>query len=81
MQDGLLRIVKASKSIVATTGQSCSRNITIMNKNKAKGTRAETNLVKYLESVGLEAFRQALHGSLDQGDVLLRMYDGNICTE
>ena len=52
-----------------------------MNKSKAKGTRAETNLVKYLESAGLEAFRQALHGSLDQGDVLLRMYDGNICTE
>lgn len=52
-----------------------------MNKSKAKGTRAESNLVKYLESAGLEAFRQALHGSSDQGDVLLRIHDGNICTE
>ena len=80
MQDGLLITVQVLKSIVATIGRSCLRSI-IMNKSKAKGTRAETNLVKYLESAGLEAFRQALHGSLDQGDVLLRMYDGNICTE
>ena len=51
------------------------------NKNKAKGTRAESNLVKYLINAKLEAMRQALHGNTDHGDVLVRLYDKEVCTE
>lgn len=51
------------------------------NKSKAKGTRAESNLVKYLNGAGLDSMRQALHGSADQGDVLLRIIDKDIVTE
>lgn len=51
------------------------------NKNKAKGTRAESNLVKYLTNAKLEAMRQALHGNTDHGDVLVRLYDGEVCVE
>ena len=39
------------------------------NRNKAKGTRAETKLVKYLLENGCVARRQALAGSDDQGDL------------
>lgn len=39
------------------------------NKSKAKGTRAETKVVRYLGSFGIEAQRRALTGSLDTGDV------------
>ena len=41
------------------------------NKSKAKGTRAETNVVRFLESYGLGAKRKALTGSKDEGDVEL----------
>lgn len=41
------------------------------NKNKAKGTRAETKVVKFLESYGFKARRKALTGSKDEGDVEL----------
>lgn len=41
------------------------------NKSKAKGTRAETKVVKYLESLGFKARRKALEGSNDKGDVEL----------
>lgn len=46
-----------------------------MSKAKAKGTRAETNVVRYLESFGIKARRKALAGSNDQGDI--EMYDAS----
>ena len=39
------------------------------NKNKAKGTRAETSVVKFLASEGIQAKRKALTGSKDCGDI------------
>lgn len=39
------------------------------NPSKQKGTRAETKVVRYLESSGFAARRQALAGSEDQGDI------------
>lgn len=39
------------------------------NKAKAKGTRAETKVVRYLEKHGFTARRQALAGSDDHGDI------------
>lgn len=39
------------------------------NPSKAKGTRAETKVVRYLEAHGFTARRQALAGSDDQGDI------------
>lgn len=39
------------------------------NKSKQKGTKAETNVVKFLEGNGIKAERKALHGSNDLGDV------------
>ena len=41
------------------------------NKNKAKGTRAESRVVKYLDSQGVLAKRKALSGSKDEGDIEL----------
>ena len=41
------------------------------NKSKQKGTRAETKVVRFLESQGLPAKRKALSGSQDQGDIEL----------
>ena len=41
------------------------------NKSKAKGTRAETAVVKFLEEHGIKAARQPLAGSNDIGDVRL----------
>lgn len=41
------------------------------NKNKAKGTKAETKVVKYLNENGIEASRKALTGSKDEGDIQL----------
>lgn len=46
------------------------------NKNKAKGTRAESRVVKELQANGIEAERRALHGNKDEGDVLVTMPDG-----
>lgn len=40
-------------------------------KSKAKGTRAETAVVKFLEGYGIEAARRALSGSVDHGDILV----------
>lgn len=41
------------------------------NPNKQKGTRAETQVVEYLRAHGYPlAERRALHGALDQGDVI-----------
>lgn len=40
------------------------------NKNKAKGTAAETRVVKFINSYeGLSAERLALHGAKDEGDI------------
>ena len=39
------------------------------NPSKQKGTRAETKVVRYLESCGFVARRQALAGSNDPGDI------------
>ena len=39
------------------------------NPSKQKGTRAETRVVRYLESCGFTARRQALAGSDDHGDI------------
>lgn len=39
------------------------------NASKAKGTRAETAVVRYLNDKGIQAERRALHGNADQGDV------------
>lgn len=39
------------------------------NRSKAKGTRAETNLRKLLETNGFTARRQALSGAEDMGDL------------
>lgn len=43
------------------------------NKSKAKGTRAETKVVKFLEDYGIKARRKALAGNKDEGDV--EIYD------
>lgn len=39
------------------------------NPSKAKGTRAETKVVKYLEYCGWKAKRKPLTGSKDEGDI------------
>lgn len=39
------------------------------NPSKAKGTAAETRIVKYLKSFGIKAERKALSGSNDKGDI------------
>lgn len=49
------------------------------NPNKAKGTRAETRVVKFLESYGIKARRKALSGSKDEGDI--EIPDWDICLE
>lgn len=41
------------------------------NPSKAKGTRAETAVVRYMLDHGIEAERRALTGSSDSGDVKL----------
>lgn len=50
------------------------------NPSKAKGTRAETNVVLYLNSHGLRAERRPLAGSADQGDLRVIMPDGTEVT-
>lgn len=39
------------------------------NKNKAKGTAAETRVVKFLKEYGIDANRKALTGNKDCGDI------------
>lgn len=39
------------------------------NKSKAKGTAAETRVVRYLQAAGLIADRQPLKGNRDEGDI------------
>lgn len=46
------------------------------NKNKAKGTAAETRVVKFLKECGIDAKRKALTGSEDCGDIEVNLgYD------
>lgn len=46
-------------------------------KNKANGTRWESDLVKHFrEEWGIEADRLRLSGSTDEGDIVLRLPDG-----
>lgn len=41
------------------------------NKSKKKGTRAETSVVRFLESYGFKARRKTLKGNKDEGDIEL----------
>lgn len=41
-----------------------------MSRERAKGTRFETQVVNYLRENGMKAARQPMHGSADEGDVL-----------
>lgn len=49
------------------------------NPNKAKGTRGETKVVRYLADHGIPARRKALSGNKDQGDI--EIPEANICFE
>lgn len=46
------------------------------NKSKAKGTKGETKVVRYLQEHGIEAQRRALAGSKDVGDVEYQSSEG-----
>lgn len=50
------------------------------NPSKAKGTRAETKVARYLNANGLECERRALAGSDDEGDLRLVLRDGSEVT-
>ena len=52
-----------------------------MNKSKAKGTRAETRVVKYLTALGLHAERRALSGNQDNGDIKVVLNNTEITIE
>jgi Holliday junction resolvase len=44
----------------------------MVNKPKAKGTAAETRVVNFLLTAGLDTCRVVLHGADDQGDIHIR---------
>jgi Holliday junction resolvase len=46
------------------------------NPSKAKGTRAETKVARYLSDHGLPTERRALAGSADQGDLRMTLVSG-----
>lgn len=50
------------------------------NPSKAKGTRAETKVVRYLVDHGIHAERKALAGSTDKGDLRMLLKDGTEVT-
>lgn len=50
--------------------------IAMSNPSKKKGTQAETKVVKYLATFGIESERIALHGSKDLGDIKIPYYSG-----
>lgn len=50
------------------------------NPSKAKGTRAETSVARYLTKYGLPTERKALAGSQDKGDLRMTMPDGTEVT-
>lgn len=51
------------------------------NKSKAKGTAAETKVVKFLAKFGIEAKRKVLTGSEDQGDIDAKTNIGDVILE
>lgn len=51
------------------------------NPSKQKGTRAETNVVRYLKAHGIKAKRKALTGSQDQGDLDVETTQGKMVLE
>lgn len=51
------------------------------NPSKQKGTRAETNVVRYLNAHGVTAKRKALTGSKDEGDVAIDTVYGPMILE
>lgn len=51
------------------------------NKSKAKGTRAESKVVKYLIDHGISAKRKALSGNKDEGDIGVEFYGTDITLE
>lgn len=50
------------------------------NPSKAKGTRAETKVARYLSEHGLPTERRALAGSADQGDLRMFLRNGTEVT-
>ena len=52
-----------------------------MNRSKQKGTRGETQVVKYLTACGLSAERRALSGAADQGDIKFTVGDYEMTLE
>ncbi len=46
------------------------------NTSKAIGTNAETKVVRFLEDNGIHAVRKVLHGSKDEGDLLVSLPSG-----
>ncbi len=48
------------------------------NKPKSIGTNFESQVVKYLQSKDLDAYRIALAGGSDKGDVHVRRHDGRV---
>ena len=50
------------------------------NPSKAKGTRAETKVARYLSNHGFPTERKALAGSADKGDLRMKLSDGREVT-
>jgi Holliday junction resolvase-like predicted endonuclease len=50
------------------------------NPSKAKGTRAETKIARFLAERGLRTVRRALAGSADEGDLRMFLPDGEEVT-
>lgn len=48
----------------------------MVNKPKAKGTAAETRVVRFIEAHGLDCIRIVQHGDKDQGDIHIFGPDG-----
>lgn len=51
------------------------------NPSKQKGTKAETNVVRYLNAHGVTAKRKALTGNQDQGDIDAKTVYGDMVLE
>ena len=51
------------------------------NPSKQKGTKAETAVVRYLGQLGIEARRNVLHGSADEGDIMAEIAGCDVCIE
>ena len=51
------------------------------NPSKQKGTKAETAVVRYLDLRGVDAVRNVLHGSADEGDIRAEIEGLEYCFE